>query len=452
MKCTTAWNHTPYRPADLPEERMKPFICRLAPGETTLEIEWFDHSETGTHTLFWSQWLHNKWQQLPVEEGVVTLTGLKDGAEYEFYIQSPSGKKSATRLAHTGFVPGTVVNYLHPQDKFYAFSGNYLCSPSLVRVPSGALLAMMDVYGSSPQNLQIICRSDDDGKTWHYLTELFPSFWGTLFLHKGALYCISASTEYGDLLIGRSDDEGKTWTRPTVLARGSSHFGENGWHRAPVVVLNAYGRLWTGMDYGSWAKEKFSKESFSNTMFSIDENADLLVAENWHYADFWHYDGTLPGAVPNVNQGIEDNAVVGPDGNLYLIERYAEGKAIKLRLEDNDPDKAMVFDQFIDFPMAHTKFEIRRRESDGLYFAVGNRPPLRTVLSVYVSEDLEHWEFLQDILNYEDMPHLQIGFQYPAFLFNGDHEILVLSRTSFNGANNFHDSNFQTFHRVTLLR
>ena len=109
--------------------------------------------------------------------------------------------KSRVRLARCGKSIGTVVNYLHPEDEAYGFSGHYLCSPSMVRHPDGFLLASMDVFAANhPQNLTLIFRSDDDGQTWHYVSELMPCFWGKLFIHKNELYMLSCSTEYGDLL------------------------------------------------------------------------------------------------------------------------------------------------------------------------------------------------------------------------------------------------------------
>ena len=146
-------------------------------------------------------------------------------------IEASENKKSRIRLARCGESVGAAVNYLHPDDEAYAFSGRYLCSPSLVRHPDGYLLASMDLFaGNHPQNLTLIFRSDDDGKTWHYVSELMPCFWGKLFIHKGELYMLSCSTEYGDLLIGRSDDGGKTWGAPTTLLRGSCPCKEVGWY------------------------------------------------------------------------------------------------------------------------------------------------------------------------------------------------------------------------------
>ena len=110
----------------------------------------------------------------------------------------------------------------------------------------------------------------------------------------------------------------------------------------------------------------------------------------------------------------------------------------------------------MNFPPGDIKFEILQK--DGLYYAVGNAPPLpgqetlsspRNVLALYASTDLLHWEHRRDIINHADMDELRVGFQYPSCLLEGD-ELLVLSRTAWNGAHNRHDSNMMTFHRVKL--
>ena len=49
------------------------------------------------------------------------------------------------------------------------------------------------------------------------------------------------------------------------------------------------------------------------------------------------------------------------------------------------------------------------------------------------------------------MSPAEVGFQYIFFLIDGD-DILYLSRTSINGARNFHDANHQTFHRIRAFR
>ncbi len=132
----------------------------------------------------------------------------------------PVKKKSRVRLARTGDAVGVVVKYLHPDDTAYSFSGRYLCSPSPVRHPDGFLLGSMDLFaGEHPQNPTLIFRSDDDGESWHYVSELMPCFRGKMFIHRGELYMPACSTEYGDLLIGKSLDGGKTFCAPTTWTR-----------------------------------------------------------------------------------------------------------------------------------------------------------------------------------------------------------------------------------------
>ena len=53
------------------------------------------------------------------------------------------------------------------------------------------------------------------------------------------------------------------------------------------------------------------------------------------------------------------------------------------------------------------------------------------------------------MINRSEYDIKEIGFQYPSICFDGD-DILILSRTAWNRPHNFHDSNFITFHRLSL--
>lgn len=217
MKGYNRWNYHPYTPLDWPEETF--YICRLAPGEDSFCGEWTGPKKA---TLRFGVCETTQHSAQTVTDNKFLIGGLEPETEYWFYLEDSAGNKSRIRRVRTGAVPGTVVNYLHPKDSYYSFSGSYLCSPSLVRLPSGALLASMDLFGhGAPQNLTLLFRSEDDGATWQYVTDLFPCFWGKLFLHEGKLYMAANSREYGDFLIGCSFDEGRTWSEPAVLARGS---------------------------------------------------------------------------------------------------------------------------------------------------------------------------------------------------------------------------------------
>ena len=441
MKGRNQWGYRPYRPAAGVNSDI-PYICRLAPYETLCEIQWLGEGES--FLISYAERGSGNWCVRNVNGREARLNGLKPDQEYEVTVTDEKGRASNIRLLRTGSVPGVVVNYLHPEDEQYSFSGRYLCSPSILKLPQGALLASMDVYGPAmPQNLTLLFRSEDGGAHWSYVTDLFPCFWGKLFWHGDRLYMLGISNEYGDILIGCSLDEGTSWSRPEVILRGSAATEEFGNHRAPMTVIKSHNRLWTGTEYGTWRKRKFY-----DSLLSIDEDADLMDCGNWTLTDFVDVDQTWPGAQKQYAGAIEGNAVETPEGDVADILRYGENQALMLKADPKNPEKPMEFVKFLDFPLGHTKFELQRH-ANGYYYAMGNPFPGRTTLALYVSKDLEHWEKAEDIISHPECDITAVGFQYPAFVFDKD-EILLLSRTAWNCPHSYHDSNYITFHKIEL--
>ena len=442
MKGNSNWNYRPYLPANRYSERGNPFICRLAPRETDCEAEWL--GEGDSFTLCYSLRGQDSFTQVQTDTHFYRIENLQADREYELYVVDYKGRQSPVRLIRTGECVGTIVNYLHPEDTVYGFSGQYLCSPSIIRLPGGSLLASMDVFrGNAPQNLQLLFGSDDGGGHWHYVTDIFPCFWGKLFWHQEKLFMLGVSREYGDLLIGCSEDLGRSWGTPTVILRGSSSSAEDGNHRAPMCVLHSHGSLWTGTEYGSWHNRQFYA-----SLLSIEEGADPMVAANWSLTEFVHPDVAFHADLSGTPGGIEGNAVELPDGKVVDFLRYEKGKALLLEAAPEDPEAPMTAQRIVDFPLGHTKFDIERHTS-GVYYACGNPFPGRTVLALYSSRDFVHWKREADVINRSEYDIKEIGFQYPSICFDGD-DILILSRTAWNCPHNFHDSNFITFHRLSL--
>ncbi len=440
MNTATCWNYKPYVPYDRLEHLKAPCICSLRPGKNNISGEVLK-AAYGT-VLFR---VYNSKLPLQAAEfsgGRFNISALEEDTSYELYVKTDTGE-SPPRLARTSSVPGTVVNYLHPEDNTYSFSGSYLCSPSIVKLPSNRIITSMDVYAPhAPQNLTILMKSDDRGKSFSYLCELFPLFWGKLFYHKQALYILGTSTEYGDLLIGKSLDQGETWSKPTVIARGSCSPFEKGFHRAPTVVLNENGMLLTAVEYGAHCKNEF----LSALLYS-DENADLLDADSWRLSPFLSLDNSVLVKYPDRNRAIEGNLVLSPEGELINFLRLEQNTAVLYKADITNPQKGFKFYRLLDFPMAHTKFEIQNK--DGVYYAIGNRPPKRNILSLYTSTDLISWTHNKDILDYSNYDMEKVAFQYPAFILD-ENKIHILSRTAFGGAHSFHDSNFQTLHTISI--
>ncbi|GAA3407686.1 hypothetical protein ACFFNY_11090 [Paenibacillus hodogayensis] len=452
-------------------------LMRLAPGEGSLTADWIDFAEDAVpHREYSLEYRTRGGTDATViplgrgrGSGAATITGLTDGTDYELCILaeqagSPEPERSPWRLFRPGHVPGTVINYIHPEDYTYGFSGRSVASPSIVRLPDGSLLASHDIFwGNEGQNTSMLFRSRDDGATWSFVQFLYPCFWGKLFLHRGRLYMLATSTEYGALLIGRSDDGGETWSAPTeIIAAGSQKAG--GPHKAPMPVIEHNGRLWTGIDYGSW-----TLGSHASGLVSVPADADLLDSSQWTVMPFLPYDLEWPGTVGGTNRAglLEGNAVVTPDGKLVNLLRYQtnggnpdHGRAIMLQADPDRPEQPLTFYKVIPFYGNLSKFTVYYDLDSACYWSLVSRVKpdktgQRNILALVRSADLEHWEIVQDVLNYEDNgwpeDFKKVGFQYIDWISDGD-DILFASRTAINGAYNFHNANYLTYHKIANFR
>jgi len=461
IKGITGWHYRPFLPENRADERGRPTICRLAPFETGTEVEVL---EPGAALHIRVKDSQGPWRVIETTGATAAIEGLQPGTDYELYAARPDdpGIRGRLRYVRTGFYPDRVVNYLHPQDDAYAFSGRYLCSPTLARVPSGALVAAMDVYESGgPQNLTLLFRSGDNGKTWRYLCDLFPAYWGALFMHRGALYLLGTSSENGHVLIGASYDEGATWTKPSLLFAGGNT-QSCGFQRQPMPVITHSGRIITSIDYGAWC----SPTKYGIATLFAPEGADLLDSASWTVSGITHYDKNWPGTPEGSNITLLEGSIYqAADGRLVNLPRMemhqctpGYGKACLLALDPGNLAAAPEFLRIIDMPTgANSRTHILKDPVEGKYWGIGNlvtdpaTPRMRNVMALTVSDDGYAWRTAKVLLDYSHLNPAETGFQYTSFIFDGG-DILYLSRTSFNGARNFHDANCQTFGVVKDFR
>ncbi|UFU06075.1 sialidase family protein [Ruania halotolerans] len=356
-------------------------------------------------------------------------------------------------------VPGTVIGHSP------ASSRAYVGSPTIVVLPDGDYLAGHDLFGPGTNfDTQMIYGSTDQGATWTHRATLTGQFWSTLFLAGGSVWTIGASRQYGNVVIRRSDDGGHTWTEPTDEANGLIRSGT--FHTAPTPVLEHEGRWWRAIedvtDTSRWGR------SFRAGMLSAPVGADLLDARSWTSTPFEAVDpGWLGGTM---NAWLEGNAVVGPDGQMMNVMRVDEpgtGEHVySALLRVPTPDGPMVFDPEADvvpMPGGISKFTIRWDEPTGRYHALVNHVAHperagkglrgRHVLCHATSPDLRTWQVGEVLLEHED--DADHGFQYVDWVVEGE-DILFVSRTAYEdsegSAENFHDSNYMTFHRFPDFR
>ncbi|MBO5237161.1 MAG: exo-alpha-sialidase [Lachnospiraceae bacterium] len=468
MNFTTTWSYHPYAELSNLERAERPYICRLSHDENSFTVDYIDNGASETeHMLFWRVRDTEEYKKVPTSGGTITIEDIPSDTDYELFIartQDPS-ICSNIRLVRTGFVPGKVINYLHPEDTTYDFAGTYLDSPSLAKLPSGRLVSAMGVHKSAEygENLEILYYSDDNGETWHYLCELFPCRWGKLFVDNGKLYCLGVSCTYGDLLIGCSDDEGYTWGMPTVLLRGSCS-GRGGVHHTPMPVLHYKGRLITDVQYGGW-----HKNVFYDAVLSAKEGSDLLDANNWAITKWWDcrehkeiqniVNGGITGdadAFKFTIGGIEGSPVVAPNGDVWILHRYGRGKPLILEYDPEDPWGELKNGRIIDVPIKDSKFPVKFDSVSGRYYMLCNYMPEgvrvgRNVCALMYSTDLKEWILDHIVYDFRDYDYQKYAMQYFDFEIDGD-DIMFLSRTAFCNADSSHNSNHQTFHRIHNFR
>ena len=464
MKGYSGWDYKPYYPLDESFRRGHPYIAALRPGDGSIEIEWYDEKQPGAHSLcIWDE--EDNCREITTTDNRIFVKGLENGKTYRVCVADTEDRERSTQIRKVVIAPvvGYPINYLHPQDTCYAFSGHALCSPGIVKLKSGTLLVSMDVYENiRGQNLTKIFASYDDGKTWNYITDLFPCFWGKLFEYRDSLYMLGFTTEYGDLIIGQSKDEGRTWSEYTTLFPGSGNRWCGGPHRAPLNIMEYQGRLWAAVDFGTW-----EKGGHMSGVVSVDVRDDFMLAKSWTMSKFLPYNAQWNGAATGESRGcLEGNIVKLPDGTLCNFLRYqidnctpSHDRAVLLKIDPDRPEKQLEFYKVIDFMGGLTKFSIVYDEVTKQYLALINRvidekkPMSRNMLSLITSGDAVHWDFVRDMVDcsaYEESEE-KIGMQYPDLLIDGD-DLIWVQRTAMNNAANFHDSNYITFHRMREFR
>jgi hypothetical protein len=448
-------------------------IQRLSPGDQSITFDYLcqtrDSGEIAACIYDLSRRVVTQAPCPPVA-GSVTIDGLLNGQDYliELVQSDQTGRESArspVRLFRTGYVPGTVVNYIHPEDYTFMPSGRSPASPSLLRLPNGLLLASHDIYwGAAAQNRTHVFVSRDNGTTWSFCSEIFPAFWTKLFYHRGGPYAFGMDGEYGDLNIFKSTDEGLTWSQPTLMCKGGNR-DVGGPHKAPMPVVEFKGRLWTAFEYGSWSLPNYHDAGHA----SIAVGDDPMVSENWTISKFLPYANDWDGVCEGLARGyLEGNVVITPQDTLVNILRYqtenctpSYGRALVLNIDDKHPEKAPTYGKMIKFHGNLSKFNIGFDPVTGYYYSLVNRVTQkkelkqRNCLTLTRSKNLEEWVIVRDILNFQDNGWHEdlkkVGFQYVDWIFDGD-DIAFLSRTAINDAYNYHNANHLTFHRIENFR
>ena len=349
-------------------------------------------------------------------------------------------------------VPGTVINFIPASAK------TFIGSPGICILPNGNYVASHDHFGpATAYNKTVVFRSEDKGLNWIKIAEIDGQFWSSLFIHNNDLYLLGTSKRFGDIVIRRSTDGGATWTIPDTPDRGLLRGGGQ-YHCAPTSVIVHNGRIWRAFEKRD--PPVGGAENHFTFMLSAPVNEDLLNAEKWTASEMLRSDRALNG-------WLEGNAVVSPDGqilNILRVNNKIEESAAIIHVSENG--RLISFDaekDIIKFPGGCKKFVIRYDQLSKRYWTLSNWIPekfkgfnverTRNTLALVSSADLRSWVVHSVVLQDDNLE--KSGFQYVDWLVEGN-DIIFVSRTAFfDGvafADNQHNSNFITFHRINNFR
>jgi len=214
----------------------------------------------------------------------------------------------------------------------------YLGSPSLIRFDDGTILAAHDYFGKGcPKNhqqeehLTSVYRSEDHGQSWQNTTHIANAFWSTLFKHRGDVYLLGCSQQYGSIVIRRSTDGGFTWTYPKdadsgLLLAGGAFREPPNYHCAPMPVVEKSGWLYRAFEDCTPCVWGTGFQSFT---ISAEVDANLLSAQSWTISNKIPFD---PGWIPDEwsHTGtqlekpgwLEGNIVISPNDEIWNILRF----------------------------------------------------------------------------------------------------------------------------------
>ncbi len=355
--------------------------------------------------------------------------------------------------------PGVVIDYSPAE------STDYIGSPAIAILPDGRYVAAHDFFGPGRLHGRTrIFRSADRGRTWRRIADVPHQSFSNLFVHRGCLYLLGVGGRHGQVVLRRSRDGGRTWTVPRD-ARTGLLSERGGYHTAPTPVVEFRGRLWRALE-DTRGPGRGWPAKFLALMISAPAGADLLDAASWRWSravrpNLSWLDGEFGG-------WLEGNAVVAPGGGIVDILRvhcYVGGKAACIHI--GAEGRKAEFDpktDFVDFPGGAVKFTIRFDPATRAYWALTNpvneavragrsAAAVRNTLALIRSKDLRHWTVRRIVLFHPDPE--KHAFQYVDWQFDGD-DIIAVARTAYDdgrgGANNYHNANFLTFHRIRNFR
>ncbi len=345
--------------------------------------------------------------------------------------------------------------------------------PGIVQMPDGLIVVVAPIKMPEHWVCQIL-HSHDGGHTWELVSDV-PYYSAIPWLHDGKIY-LFAHTEgvekrNDDLHLLRSEDAGKTWSEPVTIARG--HF----WN-CQTGMVRRDGKLY-------WAVDDLTPGNLRGPRVVCgDLTVDPLDPDAWRISNLITFPGLpdsflWPCSKGSRNSGkmLEPN-VIEVGGRIRVLmavkppRQSTTNLAAVFDLEDDGDTLRLSFTQYHPIPGGQVKFCVTKDDQTGLFWMTGNlavdgqdlfdfQDPEehrggspygnggndRRFLMLFYGLDCLNWFPAGCIARAR---RLSQSFMYPAHIIDGD-DLLVVARSSIQ-ANNRHDADTCTFHRVKNFR
>ena len=375
-----------------------------------------------------------------------------------------------------------------------------------LRVNESVIIASNDYFGSGtdnmPRNVSVYV-SHDNGNNWQFLSWVLNQYWSNLFTFGNNIYILGTNSDgcCASVMISQSTNNGVSWNNDSILFAFNSSGNGIGYNTGPTPTLmlnHDHNGVPSCTLYR--AIEAFSPPYHWGTNFSavliyatlngttcnmndsnVNKNDEKQGSSNYNLLNpnIWKMTNRLEFSqewVPTTifSKGVTDaailegNAVLGQDGIVRNVLRFdgtdiASGNRIlnyAIVTRFNQSQNELEFDKFIQMPGGHTKFVIYYDFYSGKYISLTNNATCtdgcsdqRNLLTLISSNDLYNWDVNQ-LLLWDDTgmqgttaSYEYTGFQYVDWRFDGveDENIIYLIRTSYRGANTYHNANRITY-------
>ncbi len=356
-------------------------------------------------------------------------------------------------------VPGVVLAHSPSHTKVF------LGSPSFCISPDGTYFASYDIFKDEGAGSTVVMGSKDKGKTWQKLYFFKNLRWASLTWHKDALYILGSTHGNGDFVIMKSQNEGRSWTEPSSADTGIIIKNADKIKYAAASVPSPFvlfdGKVW---------------HSINGKLMYADENANLLKAGSWKFTENARFDERFKSLV--TQPWSELTAILDVDKQKMCLfgkcPSFTDSVGTIVRFNsDGKPEN--LNEPFARLPGGSKKTSARYDPVSKKYYALTNYIPeeyfytatywqsmlpsinavgvVRNTLALVESKNLVEWKVKYIPLKHPNTD--KVGFQYAEFEIDGD-DLVFLSRTAyFDGvaeADNSHNSNFITFHRIKNFR